>query len=380
MRAHPFLPTLLLCLVGLTANAFPPAPYYRIFGNVRDEQGNPLSSGEGAVILSGFTYSASGSASLAGGTIASVTIKNGGSGFTSAPTVSFSGGPGSGATGSAIITNGVVTGVTVTNPGGGYTAPVAVGISGGGGDPLEIVRTITDASIAPPVNYSLSVPMDSETDPQLYDIDAMRPLLPFTIRVVVRGVNYVPMQIAGATTPFWTDKINNDNSPEISSVGSRWAIGLPAGKLRLDLWLGVDSNNDGLPDAWQWDIVNSDATGQLTDFTQIDPDGIARNGLTYYQNYIFGTYPLEPTAGVHFNIDSITNGIAKLHFQAVTGRTYHIASSNDLKTWTKPVPYSFETDGQTTPRTHFQAEAAEIRDIYVPLGEAPKKYFKLYVE
>ena len=380
MRTQLLFPILLLCLLAVTAKAFPPAPYYRIYGTVRDDNGNPLSSSEGSVILSGFSYSASGSASLAGGTIASVTIKNGGSGFTSTPTVTFSGGPGSGATGSAIITNGVVTGVNVTNPGSGYTAPVSVGISGGGGDPLEIVRTITNSKIARGINYSLSVPMESETDPGLYDINAMRTLLPFTIRVVIRGVNYVPMQIAGATTPFWTDKINNDNSAEISSVGSRWAIGLPAGELRLDLWLGVDSNNDGLPDKWQWDVVNSDNTGELTDFTQIDPNALGRNGLTYYQNYILGTYPLEPTDGLHFKIDSITNGIAKLNFQAITGRTYHISSSADLKIWTKSQPFSLQSDGQTNPGSYYRAEAAERKNIYVPLSEAPMKFFNLYVE
>jgi hypothetical protein len=63
---------------------------------------------------------------LSSGSIATITITNGGSGYTSAPTVTFSPAPAGGttATGTAILTNGVVTGVTFTSVGSGYiTAP-----------------------------------------------------------------------------------------------------------------------------------------------------------------------------------------------------------------------------------------------------------------
>lgn len=51
-------------------------------------------------------------------------IKNGGSGYTSAPTVTLTtvSGSGSGATATATITNGVVTAINLTNPGTGYTS------------------------------------------------------------------------------------------------------------------------------------------------------------------------------------------------------------------------------------------------------------------
>ena len=57
----------------------------------------------------------------------------GGSGYTSAPTVSFSGGGGSGATGTASVSNGQVTGVTITAGGSGYTSAPSISYSGGGG-------------------------------------------------------------------------------------------------------------------------------------------------------------------------------------------------------------------------------------------------------
>ena len=58
-----------------------------------------------------------------------VTITNPGTGYVTAPTVTFSApqmAGGTTATGVAVITGGVVTGVTITNPGSGYTtAPIA---------------------------------------------------------------------------------------------------------------------------------------------------------------------------------------------------------------------------------------------------------------
>jgi hypothetical protein len=59
---------------------------------------------------------------------------SGGSGYTSQPTVSFTGGGGSGAAGVAALgADGVVYGVYMTNYGSGYTSTPTVGFSGGGG-------------------------------------------------------------------------------------------------------------------------------------------------------------------------------------------------------------------------------------------------------
>ncbi|MDE2104408.1 MAG: hypothetical protein KGL39_44630, partial [Patescibacteria group bacterium] len=62
--------------------------------------------------------------------VGSVIITNGGSGYTTVPTVTFSA-PTSGttATGTAVIQNGAVVSVTITNPGNGYTAAPTVTFS-----------------------------------------------------------------------------------------------------------------------------------------------------------------------------------------------------------------------------------------------------------
>ena len=76
---------------------------------------------------------AQGYSSVSGGAVTGVTITNGGSGYATAPAVSFSGGGGTGAAGTAVLTGDVVTGVNITDPGSGYISAPAVTLSGGTG-------------------------------------------------------------------------------------------------------------------------------------------------------------------------------------------------------------------------------------------------------
>ena len=63
------------------------------------------------------------------GTVSKVSVVNGYVGYTTPPTVIFTGGGGSGATGTATINQGVVTGVIITNPGINYTSAPTVTLS-----------------------------------------------------------------------------------------------------------------------------------------------------------------------------------------------------------------------------------------------------------
>ena len=66
-----------------------------------------------------------------GGSVTGVTMTTDGTGYTSAPTVAFSGGGGTGAQGTANISE-AVTSVTVSNGGSGYTSAPTVTFTGGG--------------------------------------------------------------------------------------------------------------------------------------------------------------------------------------------------------------------------------------------------------
>jgi hypothetical protein len=72
---------------------------------------------------------ATATAHLTGGFVTSVSVDFGGSGYATAPTVTFSGGGGSGAAATATVSGGAVTAITVNNAGSGYTSAPAVTIA-----------------------------------------------------------------------------------------------------------------------------------------------------------------------------------------------------------------------------------------------------------
>ena len=69
-------------------------------------------------------------------------IISGGFGYADPPTITLSGGGGTGATAAAVITEGAVTAIELTNKGRGYTSPPTVTISGGGGEGAEAEAVI----------------------------------------------------------------------------------------------------------------------------------------------------------------------------------------------------------------------------------------------
>ena len=88
------------------------------------------------------TYSGAPTVTIAGGsgatatallglTAASFTISSGTDTYSVAPNVTISGGGGTGATATAVLTGGTVTGITITNPGSGYTTAPTLAFSGG---------------------------------------------------------------------------------------------------------------------------------------------------------------------------------------------------------------------------------------------------------
>jgi uncharacterized repeat protein (TIGR01451 family) len=85
--------------------------------------------------------------------IASVTVNSGGSGYTTPPTVTLSGGGGTGATANAVISGGAVTAVVITNPGSGYTSAPNVIFGSGTATATAVRRSITISN--PNVSFNI---------------------------------------------------------------------------------------------------------------------------------------------------------------------------------------------------------------------------------
>ncbi len=76
------------------------------------------------------------------GTVIGVNVTNGGSGYTSTPSVALTGGGGTGAAGTAVV-SGVVTAVTVNNHGRGYASAPGITFNGGGGSGATATANMT---------------------------------------------------------------------------------------------------------------------------------------------------------------------------------------------------------------------------------------------
>jgi hypothetical protein len=128
------LALLTLNLLLSTARAQGTAFTYQ--GRVTDNGANFTGSGQfkfALVTSTNFNHQARAAANMGGVSpnqfVSSIGVSDGGSGYASAPAVTFSGGGGSGATAQATVSGGVVNGITVLTPGSGYSSAPTVTIA-----------------------------------------------------------------------------------------------------------------------------------------------------------------------------------------------------------------------------------------------------------
>jgi hypothetical protein len=94
-------------------------------------------------------------ATVAGGAVTAVTVVGGGSIYTSAPTITFSGGGGTGAAATATVSSGAVTAIGSITGGTGYTSAPTVSIDGVDASvqtlvlPDDYMRTLLSLGVAP---------------------------------------------------------------------------------------------------------------------------------------------------------------------------------------------------------------------------------------
>lgn len=222
---------------------------------------------------------------------------------------------------------------------------------------LQIAQGPTDPLTIDGTNYRLEVPMDSGIFVGLYQPNALTQNTPIQIRVLVNGITHVPIQM----------------------TGSIWNIGAPGGRSRIDLTLGVDSDGDGIPDEWEQMMIDSDYTGRLLSFADVKPDDdLDGDRLTNLQEFLLGTYPLDAADGLKLDIINVTGGLAHMQFVCVSGRTYRITASSDLRTWS---PATFAAGTPTAAQNaNLRADDTTILDIYVPVGTARSLNFRLHAE
>lgn len=205
----------------------------------------------------------------------------------------------------------------------------------------------------PGSNYRLTIPMDAGLTSDLYKPTAMKPAVPFKIKVRIGSTIYLPIEM----------------------LGDYARLGLPGQRTRLDLTLGEDSDGDGLPDAWERQINSDLSKVRAGD----DSDG---DGISNLNEYLAGTYAFDPKNGFSLAITGFHDGNPVLEFLAIRGRTYTVQASRDLHDWSA-VEFRIASGGSLAP-AQSQYQAADVRPLQlevppVPGGEAPR-FFRLMLQ
>lgn len=236
-------------------------------------------------------------------------------------------------------------------------------------------------------NYQIRMRMDMlRSGTQSYSSQATSTGTPFTIGIVLHDVVYYPIEMSTPRT-----------------------VGKPGERIRLDLTLGVDSDGDGIPDAWEESQLY--AGGHLPgengwDLSLIGRDGdFDGDGISNWLEYIAGTYATDPTDFLSTRITARFPRSLRLSFYSIYGKTYSLESSTDLKTWSPVSLYlsnpdhdmdtanddpetsnapeyvtdAFSPDNPPAAQGSLRATGSDLTHIYAPANLSTSTYYRVRV-
>ncbi|MCF7732679.1 MAG: hypothetical protein K9N23_13395 [Akkermansiaceae bacterium] len=223
---------------------------------------------------------------------------------------------------------------------------------------VEVGRTpITTGQIDQ--NYLLNMRLDhNRSGTVFYTEKAIAAGGVFSLVVSLNGSLFYPIEVAGTLT-----------------------AGTGGERVRLDLTLGEDLDEDGLPDVWeQWQLYQAgifpDENG-VWDLSLIDPNGdFDKDGQSDLFEYIAGTFAGDATERYDMRIKEKLADSVRFEFYGITGKVYTIESSLDMKTWTR-VPFAVGAPG--TGNSAYQAGDVGIVSAFATPRSTSKEFYRLSV-
>ncbi len=223
----------------------------------------------------------------------------------------------------------------------------------------EMGRTPITSGVRLDQNYELHMRLDQNRGgTTLYTEKALATQSPYSLAVDIGGVRYYPIEVAGNLT-----------------------AGKGGERVRLDLNLGQDSDGDGLPDVWeQWQLYQAglypDDNGNWP-IHLIDRNGdYDHDGVSNWLEYVAGTFAGDATERFTLVIKEKTATHARFEFFGITGKTYTIEASRDMKTWVR-VPFSVGTAAAGSPS--WIAQDVAIVSAFTTTGADTNQFYRLTV-
>ena len=199
------------------------------------------------------------------------------------------------------------------------------------------------------VNYQLTIPMDAAISPDPYIPEALTPLAPFRISVVMGGVTNLPIEMSGDYK----------------------LLGQYGESTRIDLTLGVDSDGDGLPDVWEEILISM--LGGTNTLEEIRPeDDSDHDGMSNLDEYLAGTYAFDADDVFKLYVKEIAEDRTVFNFLGIKDRSYQIQESTDLSTWNS-CRFTVPAEG-VEERTFYDATASGVLEVEVVSTNAARFY------
>jgi hypothetical protein len=203
------------------------------------------------------------------------------------------------------------------------------------------------------VNYLLKVPLDSGTTADIYQPNALVPAASFKLMVVLGAVTNLPIEM----------------------TSSNFCLGSWARCTRVDLDLGVDSNGDGLPDAFENAFLA--LIGATNTLASVNGNSVlTSDGLSLRQQYVVGTTLFDPDNPLKIVFLGFNGASPALQFPTISGRTYSVLVSTDLKNWS-PALFKLSSDGSSDPSRPFYVSSGTgtVQAYVTPAPAATMKQF-----
>lgn len=233
----------------------------------------------------------------------------------------------------------------------------------------EFLRTSITETTRLDQNYQLRLRMDMQRlGTQSYTNLANSSGTAFTLGVVLNNIVYYPIEMS---TPR--------------------SVGRPGERTRLDLTLGVDSDGDGIPDAWEQSQLYAGGVmpGQNGwDLSLLTRDGdFDGDGISNWQEYIAGTFSTDPTDYLSLRITEALSARVRLRFFGIFGKVYSLESSTDLQTWTEAPLYlrdpastaPADLANPPAPQASLRSEVTDFVDLYASTANSSRTFYRLKV-
>jgi len=227
-------------------------------------------------------------------------------------------------------------------------------------DGQEIGRTTIVVGLDLDQNYELTIRIDqNRTGTALYTDRAIASQGLYSLAVEMNGVLFYPIEVSGSLT-----------------------AGKGGERVRLDLNLGADSDGDGLPDIWeQWQLYQAgyypDGNGNWALHLINKHGDLDHDGFTNWQEYVAGTFAGDATERFGLEIKEKSTTSVRFEFYSITGKTYTIERSADLKTWS---PVAFAVGQATAQAAIFRADDVGIVSAFTSPGTGrAEEFYRLTV-